>query len=84
MIRLAFSLFSKLIAKSINDRYLIGQVLEHPWITRTFVQIPLTFEEDCIKDEKESKFKSTLITLLFVSSNLGKIRLNERYKKKVK
>lgn len=82
--RIAFSLFRKLFAKNITDRYNIEQVLEHPWITRIQTNIPLTFEEDIIKEEQESQFKSIIIILIILSSTSSNLKVKEEYCKKVK
>ena len=76
---IARNIFLKMCKYEPCFRYNAIKSLNHPWITRTNVNIPLTVIEDLEKEEKINNFKDMLISLIFINQfkEILKIQMNE-------
>lgn len=60
-------------------RYDVIKSLNHPWITRKNINIPLTVIENLEKEEKINNFKDMIISMIFLRhlKEISNIRMNE-------
>ena len=63
---IARNIFLKMCKYEPCFRYNVTKSLNHPWITRQNINIPLTVIEDLQKEDKIKTFKEMLITMVFL------------------
>ena len=61
-------------------RYNVTKSLNHPWITRQNINIPLTVIEDLQKKDKINNFKDMILTMIFIKQFKGilNIQMNDK------
>ena len=63
---IARNIFLKMCKYEPCFRYNVTKSLNHPWITRKNINIPLTVIEDLQKEDKINNFKEMLISMVFL------------------
>ena len=63
---IARNIFLKMCKYEPCFRYNVTKSLDHPWITRQNINIPLTVIEDLQKEEKIKNFKEMLLSMVFL------------------
>ena len=73
---IARNIFLKMCKYEPCFRYNVSKSLNHPWITRKNINIPLTVIEDLQKKDKINTFKEMLISMTFLNQLKNILNLN--------
>ena len=73
---IARNIFLKMCKYEPCFRYNVSKSLNHPWITRKNINIPLTVIEDLQKKDKINTFKEMLISMIFLNQLKNILNLN--------